>query len=551
MSGVELTGFTKANGTLTKRISLAADGTVKSDGSACVMSRGTAQRVRVADVGELAGVIENIRPDQAIALGALRTGLPHKVQVVTKQKLNGQPDVIARTGADIVFRKEKPALALIDFDAKGMPPEVAAEIKRLGGFWPALLSVLPEMRPVAHVLRRSTSAGLFRSDTGEKLPGSGGLHAYLAVQDGGDVERFLKVLHERCWLARLGWPMIGAGGQLLERSIVDRVVGAPERLVFEGGPILEPPLAQDRESRRPVPVDGETLDTVAACPPLSIVEAAKVRTLKAKQVHQLAPESAKARAAFIDAQAKRLAERTGMSTQAAAQEIARQCNGVLLPNIALPFDDEDFAGCTVGDVLADPERFEGATLADPLEGVDYGTCKARIMRRADGTPWINSFAHGRTTYQLKHNASTVRAAMDQATDDAVVKIFVKLALAADLTDEDIENLRNEAAKRSRINKRTISKMLEAALRERTAHRKQQDPERRIAERQDPRPAISVPNDEAPWLPQMDLMNDVIGASAASHPPARDIDGAAALDGQITVPETHAFTSEGANPEGYK
>ena len=83
----------------------------------------------------------------------------------------------------------------------------------------------------------------------------------------------------------------------------------------------------------------------------------------------------------------------------------------------LPFDDEEFAGCTVGDVLADPARFEGATLADPLEGVDYGTCKARIMRRGDGTPWINSFAHGRTVYELKHNSSTVRAAMDQAADE--------------------------------------------------------------------------------------------------------------------------------------
>src|SRR5262249_4632971 len=40
--------------------------------------------------------------------------------------------------------------------------------------------------------RRSTSAGLFRADTGQKLPGSSGLHVYLSVQDGADVERFLR-----------------------------------------------------------------------------------------------------------------------------------------------------------------------------------------------------------------------------------------------------------------------------------------------------------------------------------------------------------------------
>src|SRR5262249_28570947 len=328
----------------------------------------------------------------------------------TKRKLNGQPDVIARIGTDIVFRKEQPALALLDFDTKCMPPEVAAEMKRLGGFWPALLSVLPALRPVAHVIRRSTSAGLFRSDTGEKLPGSDGLHVYVPVLDGGDVERFLKALHERCWLAGFGWLMVGAGGQLLERSIVDRMVGAPERLVFEGAPILDPPLQQDRETRRPIPFDGAALDTITTCPPLTIVETEKLKTVYAKENGLLGPQSAKARAAFIAAKAKLLGERSGMSEQVAAEVIARQCNGVLLPDIELPFDDDDFDRCTVRDVLADPNRFEGATLADPLEGVQYGTCKARIMLRADGTPWIHSFAHGRTIYELKYSGSTVRAA---------------------------------------------------------------------------------------------------------------------------------------------
>src|SRR6516164_8770613 len=100
---IELTGFTKANGPLTKRISLAPDGTPKSDGSACVMARGTARRLSIANMGQLATVIENIRHDQAIALGTLRIGLPDNVEIVTKQKLNGQLGVIARTGTDIVF----------------------------------------------------------------------------------------------------------------------------------------------------------------------------------------------------------------------------------------------------------------------------------------------------------------------------------------------------------------------------------------------------------------------------------------------------------------
>jgi hypothetical protein len=82
----------------------------------------------------------------------------------------------------------------------------------------------------------------------------------------------------------------------------------------------------------------------------------------------------------------KLVARTGMTEKAARQVIIRQCKGVLRPDVELPFDDDELAGCTVGDVLADPERFEGETLADPLEGVEYGHCCAKIMRRPDGTP---------------------------------------------------------------------------------------------------------------------------------------------------------------------
>jgi hypothetical protein len=429
-----------------------------------------------------------------------------------------------------------------------MPVEVAATMQRRGGFWPALLSILPPLRSTAHLMRRSTSAGLFRTDTGQKLPGSIGLHVYLAVENGTDIERFLKALHARCWLAGLGWLMVGAGGQLLERSIVDRMVGAPERLVFEGSPILEPPLGQDCESRRPMAVNGGALDTIAACPPLTIVETAKLHTLRAKEAHRLAPQSAKARAASVAEQAKRLAKRTGMPEQAAAREIMRQCEGVLLPDVELPFDDDDFTGCTAGNVLADPERFEGATLADPLEGVGYGRCKARIMRRADGTPWIHSFAHGRAVYELKHNSASVRAAMDKAADKAVVQVFLALALLADLNNEEIELLRNEAAKRSGIAKRTIAQMLKEAKQEHAARREREQRERRLAERDDPRPQIKVPAEDAPWLPQMDVLNDVIGASAAVHPTMRDIDDSAAFTGRIGVSSTHAFTSTDANSE---
>ena len=429
-----------------------------------------------------------------------------------------------------------------------MPAGVAAELQRLDGFWPALVTVLPALSDAARVTRRSTSAGLSRSDTGAALPGSDGIHVYVAEKDGADSERFLRALHDRCWLADLGWYVVSTSGALLERSIVDRTVGGPERLVFEGGPVLVPPLQQDKESRRAIAVDGEMLDTVAACPPLTIVETARLDELKAKESHRLASEVAKAKAAFIERQAKKLAERAGITEQAAKHIVRRQCDGVLRPDIELPFDDPEFAGCTVADVLADPDRFVDQTLADPLEGVDYGPCKAKIMRRADGSVWIHSFAHGRTVYELKHDAASVRRAMQAAAKEETVATFAGLVVCADADPVELEGLRQLAKEISGVGLRVIDSALKAA---RQTHAEQRSKEASPT----PRGAAARP---APTYPcaisrrslapaEMDTLNAVVGKVVTAVPPLRDIDGIIAHPSKRPVPDTRAFTD--ANPEG--
>lgn len=239
MSAFQITAFAKEGGALTKRIVLGPDGTLKSDGSECVMRAGDAKRVVCANLCEFAVGISECTSHEAIALGTLRPDLLDDLRITTKAKLNGSTanNVIARTGEFIVYRPGQPALALLDVDTKAMPAEVHDRIKAVGGFWRSLVAVVPELEQAGRVVRRSTSTGISRTDTGEKLPGSNGLHIYSLVQDGGDVERFLRTMHDRCWLRGFGWYMVGAGGQLLERSIVDRMVYAPERLVFEGAPV--------------------------------------------------------------------------------------------------------------------------------------------------------------------------------------------------------------------------------------------------------------------------------------------------------------------------
>lgn len=548
---IEITAFTKADGPLTKRISLGPDGKPVSDGSACLMARGRAQRIFCKGLGAFAAHIERLQTNQAIGLGSLRDDLIEQADVVTAQeltRLNGAsaPHVIARTSNSIVYKPGQPALVLLDYDRKGMPRAVAERIGAAGGFWPALVAAVPALATAGRVERASTSAALYRTDTTEPLPGSGGAHVFIAARDGADAERFLKTLHERAWLGGLGWLMVGASGQLLDRSVVDRMVGAAERLVFEAPPILEPPIAQDSAARRAIVRDGDILDTEVACPPLTIVERATLDKLWSAERHRLAPEATKVRAAFVSRQSGRLAERTGLPPKDAARVVERWLAGVLLPHLALPFDDPDLAGTTVAEILAAPGKFEGATLADPLEGPSYGTCKAKVMLRADGTPWIHSFAHGRTTYELRYDAGFVGAEIERAPKEDAATVLTRLAPLADLDAADIERLRDLASDRAGVGKRAIARDIKAACERRNHQRDEEERARREAERRDPRPRLPAPPPDAPWLPQMEALNEVLAASRDPEPPARDIDGSLVQVRVRRVPNTHSLTPRGAN-----
>jgi hypothetical protein len=475
----EVAVMTSTGGVLTKGFDPAEDGTIgfRPGGK---MNNGSARRIRVNSWDELVDLINTTKSNEALVLGRFRPELPDWVAVTTKGRLPAarsaaaQPGftqgtaVIARTAEFLHYEPGEPAPLLLDHDAKGMPEAVKARIEALGGFWPALCSVMPGLVGAARIERRSTSTGITRTDTGFKLPG-GGLHIYLLIADGADAHRFLYDLHNRMWLAGFGYYGLGKSGRSLDRSIVDCMVHAPERLVFEGAPVLGEGLYQDKTARMAVAYQGVVLDTHEACPPLSDAERAKLNQTQTKAKDALAPERAVVRERYVAERAQELAERTAMPLEAARRVIEKQAAGVLYPDIVLPFDDADLDGATVADVLADPRRFEGETLADPIEGIDYGHGKAQIMLRTDGTPWIHSFAHGRTVYELRHNAASAHAALDAAaaTDKAtVVKVFVVAALNGDFDPIEKEELHAHAVKLSGASK----KALEAKL----AHAREDD-----------------------------------------------------------------------------
>jgi hypothetical protein len=403
-----LTVFTNAgNAPLSKTIRLDPDGKVIKVAAAQMVS-GLADRWR-GTMSDLAELIHNMPPWQAIARGVIRDGLPNQVPVVTKAKLNGQVNTIARQASDVQFRPNEPAVVLIDFDSHGITDSIRAKVTELGGIWPSLCSVFPDLSEAIHITRPSTSAGLCNG-TGA-IQGSDGVHYFPLIADGTDNERFLKALHQRCILAGLGWGVVHRGGAFAMRSIVDSVVYTPHGLVFEGAPRVELPLTQDKEVRRPRLYNEESAPlNTKALESLSKDEEKELERITNAERERLGSEIEAARQAYANETAPKIKEQNpGLSDEEARTIALKVTYGHLSPATVLIFDNQKLGTPTLATVLRDPVKYLKQGMADPLEGVAYGRGKAILYQRTktDGSYFIKSFAHGGRIFELEGQKNVV------------------------------------------------------------------------------------------------------------------------------------------------
>jgi hypothetical protein len=374
--------------------------------------------------------------------------------------------------------------------------------------------------------------------------GSGGLHAYIIIMDGTDFERFLKTLQDRCWLAGLGWIWVSDSGQLLKRSIVDATVWGSERLVFEGQPPVESPLEQDPKKRKPIFVSGKAIDSRSACPPLTIVQKQTLSQLIAKESQRVESERIEKRNGFIAKQIERRMQEGGITEQAARRIIELSYNGTLLPDHRLTL--EDGTEITAGDVLANPARFDGLRLADPIEGLPGDPRVAKIMRGSGGAPLIHSFSHGKGMYRLRYDAASLRNAVEASPDP--VETLAQMVIMAELDDVELDLLIKDAATQAGVGVKVAKAKVKAAKEAHKRRMAEEAKERLLAERVDPRPQLSSPPIDAPWLPEMQSVNEVLAQATRLSRPRRDVDTEVASGRKWRVPKTHQFSSETANKE---
>jgi hypothetical protein len=123
----------------------------------------------------------------------------------------------------------------LDNDHKSVYPATQSAARRGGarsGRPGAARDALRASGPVDFAAINKAALAAFPAVLARVLPGGKRVGA-VTVKNGADIPRALKNLHGRLWLGGFGYFIVGAIGQLLDRSLIDSSVGDPERRRLE------------------------------------------------------------------------------------------------------------------------------------------------------------------------------------------------------------------------------------------------------------------------------------------------------------------------------
>ncbi len=408
-SPVQFSVATKSNGPLTKNIRLEPlSGKVVKDGSQCSLTQGTIQVIKTTCPFKFAKGLRGLAPHQALVHGisvypeaALTTAA--NLETALAGRPAGALPLIARTKEYIQY-PDGPGLMMLDHDM-ARDNAVAENSLALCSFCPdelveLIAEIMPEILPAASVSTPSTSACIEDKD-GNELRGEGsGSHIYFFVENGRDIPRFLEALGKRLFLQGYVRVEISRSGILLYRTLIDLLVGSPERLDFAAGAVCKDGLVQKLPA--PKVKEGILLNT-ALLLDLTPDEEIACQGIKDRLAGLAGPSQAIIKAQYIEQEATKLSVEKNISINDARTIIEARQDHTLADGDLLYFAHMKGQPVAVADVLNDPSSYDNKPLADPLEPEYDGGSMTKAMFYWNGgkRPIIRSYAHGLTEYTFK------------------------------------------------------------------------------------------------------------------------------------------------------
>lgn len=314
-----------------------------------------------------------ISKHQQIKITSKKSGLADDIHYMTRSKANYQyPD-----GCGIM---------MLDYD----PSAYSSYQLTFKKFRRILADIHPDLGECACIVRDSVSAGVYLEG---QLRSAKGFHVYIPVLDATDIPRFGKLLHQYFWLHGYGYIALSKDGKLFERSPIDVAVFSPERLDFVGEPVVNSPLQYQPPRCQYFP--GFYLDT-------SVLKSKSLNQKRVDQIiqqakKQIRPQQQQVQHEYDHQQVLRLVERGHSAKEAEAIVARNRANDYQFLDESHTLYFSNGIICSVKEAIE--QDLYGNYLADPIEGTEYGTTTAQLIKRY-GQPFIRSFAHGGRSYRI-------------------------------------------------------------------------------------------------------------------------------------------------------
>ncbi len=363
---------------------------------------GDAERLTLKNEMHLVRILENMTPSEALCWGV--SPYPH-ARITTAAKLpeirpDDQNPIISRT-RDFYSYPEQTGVMMIDIDP---PKDGSAPPLTLDEAIDGLVRCCPAASSTPMVCACSSSSHIWRGD--DELIGPRGHHIYLFTTKAADIGRAGKVLFQRSWLKGLGRIEIGSAGQLLVRSFLDGAVWQPERLDFG----MKADCGDGIEQRQPPPEirneGGPFLDTRTALPDLTPAEQAEFKRLVADAQKSREVDAAPKREEWAQGRAREILRTRKTTPEKSPEDFKRLVDSLRSASATLTLDADIVLHTphgktvTVGEIMADPEKWREQRFADPLEP-DYGKDPRIAVFDEKGGIWgIFSHAHGGVRYKM-------------------------------------------------------------------------------------------------------------------------------------------------------
>lgn len=412
------TVITSRGSSLTKRFTL-HDGEIRKT-AAAQLTDGTAERIEVASVAEFAAIHARLEKNQALTYGTTEQA---RARIVTKARLSDAPNAIARDRKHFAFAK-RPGVMMFDHDPGRINFGSGGELRA------ALIKACPVLEFARMLWCPSASSYIYNRETGIEVQGLRGQRLYMLVADASDIPRAGSALAQLLCAVGYAYAAVSKAGTVLDRTIIDASVYAPERLDFAAGADCVPPLEQRPGGYVILEDDFLAVDffDTRLIPDPTPEQQDRAATNRAAARADVDGERRRVRAAYIEQRGAELAAARGIPIeQAHAVVEAATDRRLLFADIILhPEKGEPVA---VGEVLDNPARWHGTRFADPLEPSYAGDQRiAWVNLRSGGRPYLYSHAHGGQRFELIRQPATLKiqaGELPRLVDEALAVMKVR------------------------------------------------------------------------------------------------------------------------------